>query len=83
MTVRDRTRELFAAVESMQSRGSGAMQAAHLMSRLSENTQNPEQRRLLDSREPRNKSEFARAAAEIGRNISATAGKLERLMRCM
>lgn len=51
-------------------------------------TQKPGSQRLLgdtpkdgDSGKPR-RSEFARQAAEIGRGISATMGKLEKLAQC-
>jgi syntaxin 5 len=75
MTVKDRTQEFHAAVESLQNRHTGAMHASQLMNRL-ESRQN-----LLPQRQPENKSEFARMAAQVGREINATAAKLERLTK--
>ncbi len=37
MTVKDRTKEFFAAVDSIQSRGSGAMHTSHIINRLEAN----------------------------------------------
>jgi hypothetical protein len=86
MTVQNRTNEFFAAVESLKSRGSGAMQAAQLMNRLQSNAD--QQRRLLDGPSvggqlQRKRTDFARQAAAIALEFNGVAAKLEKLTKCM
>jgi hypothetical protein len=87
MTVKDRTGEFFAAVQSLQSRNDGPMLSGQLMNRMGNNP--AETRRLLEPRlntggadtMPK-KSDFARAAAAIGREIYTTSSKLDKLTKC-
>lgn len=85
--MQDRTNEFMAAVESLQSRHSGAMHAAQLMSRLESHANSSgdagDTNRLLSSSSTREKkTDFARMAASIGREITDCAHKLEKLAKC-
>jgi syntaxin 5 len=86
MTVQDRTTEFFAAIEAIQQRGTGAMQAAQLMNRLDDRqrllSSTPTSASSVGLSQPRvlkERSEFTRMAAHIGRSIAATSAKLEQL----
>lgn len=76
-------------MESLKSRGSGAMQAAQLMNRLQANAD--QQRRLLDGgvgggQQPfqqRKRTEFARQAAAVALEFNGVAAKLEKLTKRM
>ncbi|KAI8821865.1 t-SNARE [Fimicolochytrium jonesii] len=77
MTLKDRTAEFLSAVESIQSRsgGPGSILPADRHALLSP-TRSPRH-----AQPPQSKSEFARAAASIGRDINSTVTKLQKLAR--
>ncbi|KAJ1558652.1 cis-Golgi t-SNARE syntaxin [Nowakowskiella sp. JEL0078] len=76
MTIRDRTLEFNAIVDSQQARGGfssyGSSEKAGLLSPSSGNSSSPV---------PKNKTEFTRAASAISRDINSTVGKLQKLMQ--
>ncbi|KAG9290007.1 hypothetical protein G9A89_010313 [Geosiphon pyriformis] len=79
MSMKDRTSEFHTAVESIRSRASGSVGSF--------NSRNLEHRRPLlvenksGNNERINKSEFARMASAIGRDINVTAAKLQKLTK--
>lgn len=64
MTVKDRTQEFHACVESIRSSSHG---------------RNTHQERLLNGNSVRTKGEFMKTATAIGKDINQTAGKLQKL----
>jgi syntaxin 5 len=78
ISMKDRTAEFHAAVDTIKNRSfGGSFQARNLEHR----------RPLLSESRPNgkvktNKSEFANMAAAIGRDINTTAGKLQKLTKC-
>jgi len=84
MSVKDRTSEFYAAVESIRTRssvGHGGFHARqnleHRKPLLSSNNSG----KLLNGSTGVNKSEFARMAAAIGKDINITAAKLQKLTK--
>lgn len=70
-SVRNRTPEFFAVVESTKAR----LTQAPTVSTAAARQQQMQQQRL-------SRSEFARLAAQISRGIAVTAGKLDKLTKC-
>jgi len=78
LSVKDRTSEFHAAVDTIKNRSFGgsfhARNLEHRRPLLNENKGNGKGRT--------NRSEFSKMAAAIGRDINATAGKLQKLTKC-
>jgi syntaxin 5 len=95
MTVQNRTKEFYGAIDSLQSRGSGAMHASQLMNRLGSSTNSSGDRKPLlgTSGDPSGtaagmgrpstplRSEYSRRAAHVGKSIALTHSKLDKLER--
>ena len=81
ISIQDRTPEfrvILTQVQKKQSHTKSATQRASLLS----DAQKREANGSAPGGERRARSEFARNAAQIGRGITATMGKLERLAQC-
>jgi syntaxin 5 len=83
MTVKDRTSEFYAAVESIRTRsvGHGGFQARHNLEHRRPLLNN-NNGKLVNGSTGVNKSEFTRMAAAIGKDINITAAKLQKLTKC-
>jgi syntaxin 5 len=84
MSVKDRTSEFYAAVESIRTRsssGHGGFQARHNLEHRRP-LLNSNNSKLVNGSTGVNKSEFARMAAAIGKDINITAAKLQKLTKC-
>ncbi|CAI2190651.1 19248_t:CDS:2 [Funneliformis geosporum] len=84
MSVKDRTSEFHAAVESIRSRsssGHGGFQARHNLEHRRPLLGSNNSGKLVNGSTGVNKSEFARMAAAIGKDINITAAKLQKLTK--
>ncbi|RIA81015.1 t-SNARE [Glomus cerebriforme] len=84
MSVKDRTSEFYAAVESIRTRSSashGGFQARHNLEHRRPLLNSNSSGKLVNGNTGVNKSEFARMAAAIGKDINITAAKLQKLTK--
>ncbi|GBB94448.1 hypothetical protein RclHR1_02360006 [Rhizophagus clarus] len=84
MSVKDRTSEFYAAVESIRTRTTnshGGFQARHNLEHRRPLLNNNNNNKLVNGSTGVNKSEFARMAAAIGKDINNTAAKLQKLTK--
>ncbi|CAB4380208.1 t-SNARE [Rhizophagus irregularis] len=84
MSVKDRTSEFYAAVESIRTRssnGHGGFQARHNLEHRRPLLNSNNSSKLVNGSTGVNKSEFAKMAAAIGKDINITAAKLQKLTK--
>ena len=84
--MQNRTAEFVAAVESLQTRSSGAMSASHLLNRLQQQQQllNNNQNNYKENNSNRNggrRMEFSQAALTCGRELNVSFQRLDKLSK--
>lgn len=82
ISIQDRTNEFKSVLSQIQKRQATSKIGAQRQSLLSD-SQNAGANFTTNGDGNSKRSEFARRAAEIGRGIAATMGKLEKLAQCM
>lgn len=86
MSLKDRTSEFHAAVESIRNRsisqGGGFKARSNLEHRRPLLGNNNSNSKITNGISGMNKSEFARMAGAIGKDINITAAKLQKLTKC-